>query len=149
MRALIDFINEAKITNQSAEFFKDWRKLWKIGSYANKWYDHIQDMINKYGLELIENKKDVKIKEQPIFTVLMSKKSDNTVLDVAVTRQSKRYELEGAGTVNLAANTPHTFDSEEDFIKWYKEYRGIIIKYYKFPKGFFDNVRVHLGDKLL
>ncbi len=140
-----DLVMEA---GDSKTFFKDFKKLYRVGPYGGKWYDMIMQMINDYDLVKIESTKPQKASTEPMMTVLLSKKQQNFVLDVAVTRPGKSDPVEGYGTANLMSQSDY-IHSDADLTKWIKGYRNIIVKQYRFPAGFFDKVRANLGDKLM
>lgn len=148
MKELIEYIVEASEQGNKT-FFKDFKGLYKIGSYGEKWYDEVNKWVEKYNLVMLPEDKLEKPTNQPLLTLLLSKKNEHQILDLAVTRPGKKTEIEGGGTVNLAANPVRYLDTVKDYEKWYKEYRGIIKIQFAFPNGFFDNVRSYLGDKLM
>lgn len=148
MKDLLEYIIEAASINDNKEFFKDFKGLRKIGSYGKKWYAEVDKWIEKYNLTLLPEGKMEKSTNQPLLTILLSKKDENLILDLAVTRPGKKYEIEGAATINLAANPIAYLSSVSDYEKWHKGYRGIRKLQYTFPDKFFNNVRAFLADKL-
>lgn len=148
MRDLLEYIIEAASNNDNKAFFKDFKGLRKIGSYGKKWYEEVNTWVKKYNLTLLPEGKMEKPNNQPLLTVLLSKKEENLVLDIAVTKPGKKYEIEGAASINLTANPIAYLSSISDYEKWYKSYRGIRKLQYTFPDNFFNNVRAFLADKL-
>lgn len=148
MKDLIEYINEAKeITgSDSKAFFKAWKKMRNIGVKNEEIYNIVDKWVEQFNLTLLPEGKIEKPTNQPILTLLISKKKEHYALDIAVTRPGKKTEIEGLGSINLIEDT--WLNSIEDYDKWRKEYRGITTLQFAFPHGFFDKIRANLGDKL-
>lgn len=149
MKSLKDFILEAQESNSDSKaFFKAWKKLINSRPDGGEWYQVVNGWVKEFGLTSLEGSKPEPATKAPMMTMILSKKKENHLLDVAVTRPVKDGTIEGTGTIDLTEISP-IWRTNNDYVKWYKGYRNIRLVQFAFPDNFFKGVRTNLANKLI